>query len=95
MNSQAGKGLIYFDNSATSWPKPPGVIEAMGVLINEIGANPGRSGHQLAVEASRVVYAAREKVNALFNGPDPLRVIFGKNITEAIKLSSDGILETR
>jgi cysteine desulfurase family protein len=93
MNSQAGKGLIYFDNSATSWPKPPGVIEAMGVLINEIGANPGRSGHQLAVEASRVVYAAREKVNALFNGPDPLRVIFGKNITEALNLVLMGFLK--
>ena len=93
MNSHAGKELIYFDNSATSWPKPPGVIEAMGVFINEIGANPGRSGHQLAVEASRVVYAAREKVNALFNGPDPLRVIFGKNITEAINLVLMGFLK--
>ena len=86
MSLRSGESLIYFDNAATSWPKPPGVIEAMSDFINEIGANPGRSGHQMAVESSRVVYAAREMVSTLFNGPDPLRVIFGKNITEAINL---------
>lgn len=93
MNSQSEKKLIYFDNSATSWPKPPGVLDAICYFINEIGANPGRSGHQLAVESSRVVFEAREKVNDFFNGPDPLRVIFGKNITEAINLVLKGYLK--
>jgi len=93
MSLRSGESLIYFDNAATSWPKPPGVIEAMSDFINEIGANPGRSGHQMAVESSRVVYAAREMVSTLFNGPDPLRVIFGKNITEAINLFLLGFLK--
>jgi cysteine desulfurase/selenocysteine lyase len=59
--------MIYFDNAATSWPKPPCVAEAMVHFINEVGANPGRSGHRLAVEAARIVYRAREAVAALLN----------------------------
>lgn len=76
MNSRHER-LIYFDNAATSWPKPPGVAAAMTRFIGEIGANPGRSGHRLAVDSSRVVYATREAVAQLFNALDPLRVVFG------------------
>ncbi len=85
--------LIYFDNSATSWPKPPGVAEAMVQFLSQIGANPGRSGHQLAVKSSRLVYDVREKITALFNGPDPLNLIFSKNITEALNLALYGFLK--
>ncbi len=84
--------MIYFDNAATSWPKPPGVAEAMTHYLNEIGANPGRAGHRLAVEAARVVYGAREAIATLFNAPDPLRVVFGANVTEAINLALRGLL---
>ena len=84
--------MIYFDNAATSWPKPPGVAEAMTHYLNEIGANPGRAGHRLAVEAARVVYGAREEIATLFNAPDSLRVVFGANVTEAINLALRGLL---
>ena len=84
--------MIYFDNAATSWPKPPGVAEAMVRFMNEIGTNAGRSGHRMAVEAGRVVYDAREAVADLFNAPDPLRVIFGPNVTEAMNLVLRGYL---
>ena len=84
--------MIYFDNAATSWPKPPGVAEAMTHFLNEIGANPGRSGHRLAIEAGRIVYDAREAVAQLFNAPDPLRVAFGQNVTEALNLVVRGLL---
>ncbi len=84
---------IYFDNAATSWPKPPGVVEAMVYFMGAIGASPGRSGHRLAVEASRIVYGAREAVAELFHAPDPLRVIFGHNVTEALNLALRGLLQ--
>jgi cysteine desulfurase family protein len=93
MSNQSLKSLIYFDNAATSWPKPPGVAESMNYFIEKIGANPGRSGHQLAVDSSRIVFKAREKVNEFFHGPDPLRVVFQKNITEAINLVLKGLLK--
>ena len=84
--------MIYFDNAATSWPKPPCVAEAMTHYMSEIGASPGRSGHRLAIEAARVVYGAREAVSELFHAPDPLRVVFGANVTEALNLALNGLL---
>jgi cysteine desulfurase/selenocysteine lyase len=84
--------VIYFDNAATSWPKPPAVTEAMTHYMNEIGANPGRSGHRLAVEAARVVYTARESVADLFHVADPLRIVFSANATEALNLALNGLL---
>ena len=84
--------MIYFDNAATSWPKPPGVIEAMTRFMEQVGANPGRSGHTLSVEAGRIVYEARELVATLFNSSDPLRVAFGANATEALNLAFQGYL---
>jgi len=84
--------MIYFDNAATSWPKPPGVAEAMVHFLNEVGANPGRSGHRLAVESGRIVYQTREAVAELFGAPDPLRIVFGQNATEAINLALNGLL---
>jgi cysteine desulfurase family protein len=84
--------MIYLDNAATSWPKPPAVAEAMVHFINNVGANPGRSAHRLAVESGRIVYRAREAVADLFNAPDPLRVVFGHNVTEALNLALRGLL---
>ncbi len=85
--------MIYFDNAATSWPKPPGVGQAMAEFLENIGANPGRSGHRLSVEAGRIVYRAREAVAELFHAPDPLRVAFGANVTEALNLAILGYLK--
>jgi len=84
--------MIYFDNAATSWPKPPGVVEAMVHFMEKVGANPGRSGHRLSVEAGRIVYGAREALAELFNAPDPLRIVFGANVTEALNLALRGLL---
>ena len=84
--------MIYFDNAATSWPKPPGVSSAMVHFLDEVGANPGRSGHRLSIEAARIVYRAREAVAELFGAPDPLRVVFGQNVTEALNLALRGLL---
>ena len=84
--------MIYFDNAATSWPKPPGVVAAMVHFMEKVGANPGRSGHRLSVEAGRIVYDAREAVAELFNAPDPLRIVFGANVTEALNLALWGLL---
>lgn len=84
--------MIYFDNAATSWPKPDAVPAAMVRSLRESGANPGRSGHALSMQASRVVYEARESVARLFGIDDPLSVVFTKNATEALNLALLGLL---
>jgi len=84
--------LIYLDNAATSWPKPPGVAEAVLDYMQDVGASPGRSGHRLAVEAGRIMYETRESLAQLFHVDDPLRVVFTANATEAINLVLFGYL---
>lgn len=84
--------MIYFDNAATSWPKPDAVREAMEAFLRESGANPGRSGHRLSIQAGRVVFEARERVARLFGVGDPLAVAFTKNATEALNLALFGLL---
>jgi cysteine desulfurase family protein len=85
--------IIYFDNAATSWPKPPEVNAAMQKYMRKIGANPGRSGHRLSVEAARIIYDAREKLAQLFNVSDPLRIVLTKNATEALNIAILGFLK--
>ncbi len=84
--------MIYLDYAATSWPKPPQVMRAMGGFLEKIGGNPGRSGHRLSIAAGRVVYQAREAVAGLFSAPDPLKVIFTLNATHALNIALQGIL---
>ncbi|MFH2104142.1 MAG: aminotransferase class V-fold PLP-dependent enzyme [Chloroflexota bacterium] len=84
--------LIYLDNAATSWPKPPGVAAAMTAFLDQVGANPGRSGHRLSVEAARIVFRTRSLAAQLFNAPDPARVVFGHNVTAALNLALHGLL---
>ncbi|MGV8075549.1 MAG: aminotransferase class V-fold PLP-dependent enzyme [Syntrophobacteraceae bacterium] len=84
--------MIYFDNAATSWPKPPEVAEAMTHFLTNVGASPGRSGHRPALEAGRIVYRTREAIADLFHAPDPLRVVFSHNVTEALNLALIGLL---
>lgn len=84
---------IYLDNAATSWPKPPQVLEAIGACMRDAGGNPGRAAHRLANEAARVVFDAREAVATLFCVKDPLRVAFGPNVTWALNTAIRGILK--
>jgi len=85
--------MIYFDNPATSWPKPPQVKEAMVKFMEEIGANPGRSGHALSIEAARIIYEAREALSVLFHVQDSSRIVFTLNATESINLALKGVLK--
>ena len=84
--------MIYVDNAATSWPKPPGVADAVVRFLNEVGANPGRSGHRLSIEAARIVSDVREAIADLFGADDPLRVVFTHNITHALNTALFGLL---
>ncbi|MDP2662195.1 MAG: aminotransferase class V-fold PLP-dependent enzyme [Dehalococcoidia bacterium] len=83
---------VYFDNAATSWPKPPEVAEAVFRALSHPMGNPGRSGHRLAVEAGRLVLGAREALAELFGVADPASVVLTKNATEALNLAIFGLV---
>jgi cysteine desulfurase/selenocysteine lyase len=59
--------LIYFDNAATSWPKPAPVRAALNDYFGDGGGNPGRSGHRMSIAAARLVENAREALAAFFH----------------------------
>jgi cysteine desulfurase family protein len=83
---------LYLDNAATSWPKPPGVLRAVGAYLRRGGGNPGRSGHARAIQAGRIVLEARELLAELFGIRDPAHLLFTKNATEALNLAILGTL---
>ena len=84
---------IYLDNAATSWPKPPSVIEAMTEAMENCGGNPGRGGHRLALAAGELLYETRDHIASFFGCDDPIRVSFTSNITAALNLVLRGILK--
>ena len=84
--------MIYMDNGATSWPKPPEMLDAMTEAIRSYCANPGRAGHAAAARTAREIYRTRTAAASLFNIEDPAQIIFTKNCTEAINIALKGIL---
>lgn len=86
--------MLYLDNAATSFPKAPGVAEAMQHTLASASGNPGRSGHSMAVAAQGVVNDTRRRLAALLGVPDPNRVVFTANTTDAINLALFGLLQT-
>ncbi len=83
---------IYFDNAATSHPKPYCVVQAVKRALTEANANPGRSGHRAAIEAGRIVLDCRERLATLLGAGDAMRVVHCFNCTDALNLAIKGSL---
>ncbi len=83
---------LYFDNAATSWPKPEEVYMAPEKQMRQACGNPGRSGHTRTLEADRLLYKTREAVANLFNITDPARIAFALNATDALNIAIKGCL---
>lgn len=87
--------LIYFDNAATSFPKPRKVTAAVQNCIEEYCGNPGRSGHSLSLESAKAVYKCREQLATLFNLNAPENVVFTLNTTYALNMAVNALLDER
>lgn len=85
--------VYYFDNAASSWPKPKKVAEAMAKSVLEYGANPGRGSHLMAVEASRILFETRKGLSRLFGVQNPNDICFCHSTTEALNLAIKGYLK--
>jgi len=82
--------MIYLDNAATSWPKPPGVARAVSNALSHAVGNPGRTSHQRAMDAALLVQECRENLAQLFGVTNPLRICFTANTTDALNLAIKG-----
>lgn len=85
--------MIYLDHAATTFPKPDRVCAAMAGCVKNLGANPGRAGHDLSQKAGQLVQAARELAADFFALPDSRGVIFCQNCTDALNLAIKGSVQ--
>lgn len=84
------KGMIYFDNAATTLRKPDAVADAVADAIRNMG-NSGRGGNEASMSASRMIYETREKLANLFHAGDPKQVAFTSNATESLNTAICGL----
>lgn len=84
---------IYFDNAATSFPKPKVVADAVYNYITSIGANINRGNYHSAHKTEEIVFETRKKISKFFGCENSENVVFTKNITESINLVLNGLLK--
>lgn len=83
---------IYLDNAATSFPKPEPVYQATDRFFREAAANPGRSGHDMAVQAEGTVKRSRYRLADLLGVQRPERLVWTLNATHALNQALKGLL---
>lgn len=87
--------MIYFDNAATTFPKPNSVILAVENFLYKMGGNPSRSSHKLSKIAGEEVYKARESVANLLGIDTPENVVFTYNATYALNMAIKSMIREK
>ena len=88
-----GANRLYLDNAATSFPKPPGVAEAVARFLRDSGGSAGRGAYREAREAGEIVAKCRRALTNLVGAPSADHVVFSLNCTDALNLAIRGVLE--
>ena len=83
---------VYFDNAATSYPKPPSVRTAVSEAVDKYGGNPGRGGHSYSINAAKIVFDTRSNAAQMF-GASVENVVFTLNCTHALNYAIKGVLK--
>ncbi len=81
--------MIYFDNGATSYPKPKIVIQSALNAVMNFSFNSGRGGYRQSVRAAEKIFEVRQKTAVMF-GFEPQNIAFTKNCTEALNMAIKG-----
>lgn len=84
--------MLYLDNAATSFPKPPAILKEVKQCVSEYCANPGRGSHHLALRSAEEIYLTRESVSKLFSLESPENVVFTLNATYALNIAIKSVL---
>ena len=85
--------MIYFDNAATTYPKPSAVNRAVNNALLLYGANPGRAGHSMSMRTAEEIYRTRSEVADFFGAAGPECVVFTPNCTASLNYVMKGILK--
>jgi cysteine desulfurase family protein len=85
--------MIYFNNAATSWPKPNIVYQAADEFFRSSGINPGRSGTSGEQDAAQIIFETREKIADFFSISNSAQLVFNSGSTESLNTVIKGVLE--
>lgn len=85
--------MIYFDNAASSFPKPESVLRGVGDWLKLNGANPGRSAHGLSLEAAEKIFETRCAVASFLGVSSPEKVVFVPSATYGLNMLILGLLK--
>ncbi|QWU16291.1 cysteine desulfurase family protein [Paenibacillus sophorae] len=88
------KEFVYLDHAATSWPKPPEVVQAMMDALQHAGANAGRGNYSLAMGTGRVLVRARMALAELFGVTNAQDIAFTHNTTMSLNMAIQGTLRS-
>ena len=84
---------LYLDNAATSFPKPPQVLEAMKDYAERLGASAGRGAYAEALETGDLLASCRREINGLLHGESANHVVFTLNCSDALNLALRGLID--
>lgn len=84
--------MAYFDNAATTYPKPATVYDFMDKFYREAGANVGRGNYGIAQGAGRLIAETRDLIKDLFHCPAK-QVIFTPTATIALNMILQGLIK--
>ncbi len=91
--SDAAPRRLYLDNAATSFPKPPEVLEAMTKYATDLGASAGRGAYAEAIETGQLLAECRRDINDLIHGDSAKHVVFTLNCSDALNLALRGLID--
>lgn len=83
---------VYADSAATSFQKPPAVLEAMIRFAKECCVAPGRGSFRESRQCQQMIVTCRERLAHLINAEGPDRIIFTLNCSDALNIAIRGLL---
>src|SRR5579862_6559511 len=92
--AKAKRKEIYLDCAATTRQKPPQVLKAVAWYATEVGVSHGRGTYEAGIRANEVVFETRQALAKLFNVKRMDRVLYMKNVTEAVNTALKGFLKS-
>ena len=85
--------MIYLDNSATTYPKPESVTNAVNRAMRRYSFNPGRGGYRRSLYTAEQIYSVRTKIKDFFNAPSEESILFTPGCTQALNMALKGVLK--
>lgn len=84
---------VYLDNGSTSFPKAPGVGEAMCDFITNVGCNVSRGGYETAYNLEETIFETRTMLCEMFNFFSEKYVVFTPTITYSLNYVINGLMK--